>query len=401
MKVSQILKFLYYRLLPIKKNTVLFDSFAGQYNDNPKYISEWLHEIDPKIKIVWTTSSKNKDVRPAYVLTVAYGTDTYQEYVYTSEVVVDNHMGLTVYKKTLLRSLLYKWIPKRKRQLTISTWHGTPLKKIGLYDIGSKCKITNEMQIMSDYIIAGCHHTATVLSYSFCKFYPVFLTGTPRNDILVNGQVAKEDIKLKLKLPPDKKVLLFAPTFRDSIKQSGDMQMQMLDIRTLLDHCKNTFDGDWVFVLRVHDSVIHLINTSNYRSSDIFDGNIGDDMAEYLACADILITDYSGSMFDFALTGRPCLLFAPDREQYEKHERGLYIEYDSLPFPIAYTNEQLVEAIKTFDKVNYKMKIIQFLETIGNVEDGNASERIANCIVHFIATGEKRLESVKGVNLNE
>ena len=117
-------------------------------------------------------------------------------------------------------------------------------------------------------------------------------------------------------------------------------------------------------------------------------------MAEYLACADVLLTDYSSSMFDFALTGRPCFLFAPDREHYEKRERGFYMSYDALPFPASYTGGELLEKIKTFDKESYKQKIAKFLAAIGDAEDGRASERITRCIIHFIRKGEKKLETV-------
>ena len=133
---------------------------------------------------------------------------------------------------------------------------------------------------------------------------------------------------------------------------------------------------------------------TRYESPQLINGNIGDDMAEYLACTDILITDYSSSMFDFALTGKPCFLFAPDREHYEKKERGFYLDYDSLPFPISYTNEELIKNIQKFDDAAYRERVLRFLEEIGNVEDGKASERIAQCIVHFIETGEKKLDTV-------
>ncbi|OUO91579.1 hypothetical protein B5F39_12600 [Cloacibacillus sp. An23] len=81
-------------------------------------------------------------------------------------------------------------------------------------------------------------------------------------------------------------------------------------------------------------------------------------------------------------------------KSYEKKEREFYLDYDSLPFPISYTNEELIKNIQEFNDAVYRERVSRFLEEIGNVEDGKASERIAQCIVHFIETGEKKLDTV-------
>lgn len=382
--------------MPIKKKSVYFLGLGGQYCDNVKYISQKLHTKLPEIIIFWSISEKCKGKLPFYIRPVRENSLTALKLRFSSQVVVDCDMGITIpYYLSI-----FKGIIKRKKQLTISTWHGTPLKKILVDDIASKCRYPSRRRLLSDFIIAGCSFTASTLIKSIQGNYkyPVYLTGTPRNDILFSSNMKyKSFLKEKLTLPQSKRVILFAPTFRDAVELSGTSQMKELNIPLILEQCSERFGGEWVFVLRVHHKVILSINSSVYKAPDIIDGNKGDDMAEYLVCTDILITDYSGSMFDFALTGRPCFLFAPDREHYEREERGFYLDYDSLPFPKAYTNTELLEQISIFDCDLYKKNIEKFLDDIGNVEDGNASERIAKCIVHFMETGEKRLEAVNGV----
>lgn len=386
-----------YRIFPVNNEAVLFISFRGQYNDNPKYILLELHKLHPNIKIFVAVSPIIRDKIPLYVTPIRYGSLRYYIKFATCAVVVDNTLGVTT---PVIFTCLEKFM-KKSQQLMIGTWHGTPLKKIGLDDIASRFKQYSYEQILSDYIIAGCKYTSSVLSNSFTKRpYKVSLSGTPRNDILFNSTpMYRNLLKNKLKLPYNKKIVLFAPTFRDCVEQSGISQMHEINIQQILEQCTRKFNGEWVLVFRMHPCILSTMDASSFESQYVIDGNKGDDMAEYLVCTDILITDYSGSMFDFALTGRPCFLFAPDREHYEHKERGFYLDYDSLPFPKAYTNTELLDQIGAFDSDLYKKNIEKFLEDIGNVEDGRASERIAKCIVHFIKTGEKRLETVNGVEI--
>ena len=113
----------------------------------------------------------------------------------------------------------------------------------------------------------------------------------------------------------------------------------------------------------------------------IINGNKNDDMAEYLACTDFLITDASSSMFDFALTGRPCALYFPDLKNYQGKERGFYIPIESLPFPCAETFLNFIEVVKDFDKVQYSQKIAKMMEEFGYVEDENSAKKVAEFVL--------------------
>ncbi len=384
--IEKLYKIIYFykRFMLIKKNTVFFTSFLGQYNDNPKYISEKLHQLDPTINIVWSTSSRGHEMAPDYSDKVEYNSKKYFDYIYRAEVVVtngtgENSLGFTNYKNKLIERLI-----NRRNQLCVSTWHGTPLKKIGADILKKKYKY---YLTCCDWCVAGCKHTANILEKTYMLNGKIKMYGTPRNDILFNPNTNINMLKRKLKLPLNKKIILFAPTFRDSLELSGISQFKTFNIPKILSALKEKFKEDFVFVIRVHNNVLEQINNENLignMSNIVYNGNHGDDMAEYLVCTDILLTDYSSSFFDFALTQKPCFLFAPDLENYANSERGLYMDYYSLPFPVSKTNDELIKSINEFSYESYKNKVSEFNTLLGNIEDGNASERIANEIIKFI-----------------
>ena len=192
-----------------------------------------------------------------------------------------------------------------------------------------------------------------------------------------------------MNLPLDYKVVLYAPTFRKNIDFSGIAQMKELDIPELIESLSKVIGGErWCFVFRAHNLVMQKIDFTSISKSNsnvlLINGNLHDDMAEYLKCADVLITDYSASMFDFALTRKPCFLYVPDVDEYGSNERGFYTQIEALPFPIARNSKELISAVELYNDVEYKIKIDHLLVEMGNVEDGNASKRVVKDILSFI-----------------
>lgn len=370
-------------------NYIFFRSFAGQYNDNPKYISIKLHEMDKNLIIIWDISKKSREKNlPNYIIPVKHNSLKYMYFKNKSCVVIDNGAGdhLVIKKRKIV---LHKLL-KNRRQLNLSTWHGTPLKKIGV-DIETDKIDANGFFSTSDIILAGSNYVKDIFECCFLRKIPVWLSGTPRNDLFFDlNAEKKETLKKKLDLPTDKKIILYAPTYREDIYFSGVMQMKSIDFNLLLSVLEDIFGGEWVFVFRIHQMVLLEINTkfivSKYLGK-VIDGNQHDDMAEYLAVTDVLITDYSGSMFDFALTGKPCFLLTPDKEKY-KNERGLYMYMNELPFSFANDFDELITNIKNFDYVNYQQQVDNFLEKLGNKEDGKASDRVAQLVLEYIKTNK-------------
>ena len=113
-----------------------------------------------------------------------------------------------------------------------------------------------------------------------------------------------------------------------------------------------------------------------FKESDwLKDGSFYGDMQELLPGIDVGISDYSSWVYDFMLTERPILLYAPDLELYDQ-ERGFYYPIDTTPFPVAKTQSELEKAVLEFDESIYKADVKRFLEDKGCYEDGKACERI-------------------------
>ena len=377
--------------LPVMKDTVLFRSFMGQYNDNPKYVSEKLHERRPDLNIVWTVG-KNVDPStfPEYVKTVELDSVEYTKYISRAAAVVDNYSGTRtnfVLSNNIVKRIVFSLIARKRRgQFNLSTWHGTPLKHISMDEPAYKKASFVRMYCCADMLMAGCDLTANAFKTAFLWKKPVLMKGTPRNDLmfLKDGQKIIE-LKKKLGLPLDKKIVTFAPTFRLSVPDSGVNQMKEIDVEELLRGLSERFGGEWCFVFRSHNLVMKAIQEEYSEIlSGVINGNSHPDMAEYMACTDLLITDYSSSMFDFSLSGKPCMLYAPDLDNYKNVERGFYMGIDTLPYPMAESFEDFMKLLKSFDSESYDRKVDEFLRSIGNIENGGASDAAVDEILKHI-----------------
>lgn len=388
-------------LLPIKKRTILFKSFSGQYSDSPKSISEYIHNKYPDIHIIWVRTESSNNEFPEYAEVVDYGSPEYHKYEWRANAIVDNVASVRsswIFDgDNPIKKLLLKYFTrKRHGQLSVSSWHGVPLKRIGMDNIAFKgdCYLSTNC----NYILSGNVHSKNCLQSSLRNAIPVIMSGIPRNDKLIKGGNNIVETKKRLGIPDNKKVILYAPTFRNDVSSSGVKQMQSIDFVALLRELHNKFGGDWCFVFRTHMHVtkeIKRVGILEKLNDLIIDGNTHDDMVDYLMCADVLLTDYSSSMFDFLFTKRPCLLYTPDLEEYENKERGFYLDISKLPFPNTTSVSGLLELIKEFEIQKYQTRCDCFLDLLGNIEDGQATMRVAEEIVSVLMEEKKVNEFMK------
>lgn len=382
-KISNIIEILLH-VLPVSKNKILFSSFHGQYNDNPKYISEEFHKRFPQIKLYWVLSEKSKmnDI-PDYIEVVRYNTLKYCIVKNRCCAIVENGAGAYLFDNSTGLFELKKKL-KNTKQLDFSTWHGNPIKHIGAQIPGNEFWNVDTFFTSSDILIAGCGLVKNIFEQAFLKMMPVELMGTPRNDILFrNDESLNTLLRTKLNLPINKKIVLFAPTYRDTVKSSGIVQMELMDFDRLFHTLNERFGGEWIFVYRVHNMVLLEMNLEEITevfAGRVICGNDFDDMAEYLVVADALISDYSGCIYDIALTDKPCFLFAHDKERYETEERGLYFPVSKFPYSFAENFEQLLNNIRKYDTDETKIKRTEFLNYIENCEDGRAASRAVDYI---------------------
>ncbi|MCR6096278.1 CDP-glycerol glycerophosphotransferase family protein [Salipaludibacillus agaradhaerens] len=368
-----ILHFLmtFFSVFKVKKSKLLFMSYyGGQYSCNPKYITEYLlkHDLHKKFEIVWVLNKPEQDRNKPFFRTAKAMSLRYFYHLATAQVVITNHRLPNHFKK-------------KDDQYYIQTWHSSLRLKQIEKDAG-KALPDNYIELakhdshMCNLLLSGCAKSTEIFKRSFWYEGEILESGTPRNDILVTPQLDLVNrVKLKLNLSPEKKVVLFAPTFRNKQKTTP----LEFDVDRILTTLKQAFGGEWVLLVKLHP---HL--TEMYRHTD-FSKNVRnvtayEDTQELLACADILITDYSSLMFDFAITERPCFLYTPDIEQYTASERKLYFQLSDLPFPSAVNEEELLVQFDRFNKQDYLEKLATFLLATGSFEEGKASEKVVERI---------------------
>ncbi len=384
---------LVYKATPVQKNKYVFTSFNGHYSDNPKYICEALHAQSPQAQIVWLVNPAYISDVPSYAKAVNIGSKKAFWHRASARAIIDNVYGERennlIYGDRKAKFKIKTFLKKKGSQDVFTTWHGTPLKKMG---IDQHASTVCDFSCPDTTMILGNQFTLDIMDHLTFHKLDMQLLGTPRNDILFQGSEQIAKVKAQLGLPADKKVILFAPTFRTdgsniadkNIARSGINQLEEMDFDLLFETLAQKFGGDWVLVCRFHYHVEKMVDWDALEQQypgRIINGNRHDDMAQYLLCTDVLLTDASSSMFDFSLTKKPCFLFFPDLEYYGSEERGFYGNVEDLPYPCAVDFKGLLDAIRHFDSAQYAQKTDRLLNDYGFVDDCQSSERVANFIL--------------------
>lgn len=364
--------FLYRRVftkLPMKDDLVFLESFLGKsYSDSPKYIYEYMIKNSLNYKYVWSFREKKNIPGPAK--TVKRFSLRYFYYLARAKYWISN-------------SRLPKYLDKREGNIYLQTWHGTPLKMLvfdmkDIYSADPNYKRNFYMQSRRwDYLISANQYSTEIFKRAFLFEKEMLEYGYPRNDILYQKN-NKEDIleyKKKLNLPLDKKVILYAPTWRDD--EFYGAGRYKFSLKLDLDKMKENFEKDYVILLRMHYFIADSLDLEPYHGF-AYDFSNYDDIAELYLVSDILITDYSSVFFDYANLKRPILFFAYDLEKYRDKLRGFYLDIENdVPGPILKTTEEVVSAIRNIDKVkkSYERKYESFYNKFCSWDDGRASER--------------------------
>ena len=389
--IKQFLGLFIYKIVPIKRNRFVFTSFNGHYSDNTKAISVKLHEMDATAEIVWLLSDQYKKDVPDYVKAVSINSLKAYWYRGTATAQVDNIYGFRAQFKmnesraSEMKMRLRAFLTNKKKQPIYATMHGTPLKKLGRDQIGNTVL---DMFCSDSYLLVGDQLTADVLKRVTFDKMPITVIGAPRNDVLF---VDNSEAKAKLGFSKEQKILLFAPTFRNdgkdvegkNIYRSGLNQIEEMNFEKLFQTMSNVFGGEWIMVCRFHYHVADMVDWDSLDQKypgRFINGNKNDDMADYLAATDVLLTDSSSCMFDFAHTKKPCFVYFPDLDNYRNKERGFYMEIESLPFPVAVDFSTLIENINSFNQDEYSINVDKMLQDIGTGNDGLASQRAVEYI---------------------
>jgi len=373
---------LYYYKYKVNKHIIFFESFKGKsYSDSPKAIYETLLNTKNSYKFVWAFNSGGlHKLLPDQKRTtcVYYNSREYYRYFSKAQYIVTN-------------STLLEHIKKKNNQILIQTWHGTPLKRLGcdinvnqensFYSLREIYKLYESNGTKMDYLVSPSAYATEKLTSTFNlkklkKEHIVLEAGYPRNDFLINHKKDEvERIKQKLDLPTNKRVILYAPTYRDNSHEvnSGYIFTPNIDFDLL----EKNLCADYIILFRAHYLVGKSFNFEKHKGF-IYDVSHTDDVNYLYIISDLLITDYSSVFFDYANLKRPIIYFMYDLESYQNKLRGFYLDLDELPGPIVKDEIQLIETIKQIwsDSNNTIERIAKFSAQYNYLDDGNASDRV-------------------------
>lgn len=385
-KIYGIILFYLFRIFPLQ-NKIVFSCFHGMSCDgNPRYISNFLLKERKDIKQVWINRKNNNFDLNSSIKVVEWGSIRMIYEMATAKIWIDSHNKPT-------------WIRKRKNQFYIETWHGgLGMKKIEAdTEKNYPLKVVKSIKhnsSMADLFVSNSTHLTNIYKRAFWYEGPILESGFPKNDIFYASKEKLDEIRTKvlnkLNIPLDKKVVLYAPTFRDEQK----LDVYDIDFKKLKKNLDNKFNEDFVVLFRLHPIMRSLSKDFGKLYKEIIDASYYDDMQELIIATDIFITDYSSGIFDFASLRRPGFLYAKDIEDYEK-ERGLYFDLHDMPFPLAQNNEELEKNIMEFDYDKYKEDLEEFFVKMGLKDNENSVKKISVVIEKYIDTGKIELEKEK------
>lgn len=363
-------------LFPIDEKKVFFSAYEGkQYSCNPRAIYEKMRKESDysDFHFVWELNDeKNRPlVKGDRVSFVTHSSLGYMFAVMTSKYIITN-------------SGISGRFPLRKGQMNMNTWHGGgAFKRVGhgvktdlagdLYELDARTAHTTHF-LTSSSIFTEVMHSSIGLPMD--RFFP---TGMPRNDIFFDNDasaVAKDRVRRRYGIDEGHIIVLYAPTYRGNVGEDKTDGIPF-GVSRLKETLKKRFGKNASLLVRMH-----YFNSKSLPDDNIIPASDYPDMQELLAAADVLITDYSSSIWDFSLTGRLCLLYTPDLEDYDG-ERGFYTQPDSWPGILCADEEQLNEAVQSFDESKYKDKVRAYLSSSGSYDTGNAAEKTLSILSEF------------------
>ncbi|MFD0685549.1 bifunctional glycosyltransferase/CDP-glycerol:glycerophosphate glycerophosphotransferase [Actinomadura fibrosa] len=353
-------------------DVVVFDSYdASQYSCNPRAIYEEVARRRPDLECVWISKDGQFTVE-GDARTVLAETREHYRVLANARYIVTNY-GLPA------------WFAKRDGQTYMQTWHGTPLKRLA-YDLKDMpYRRTEKLDWMErevprwDVLLSPNPFTTGVMRGAFRYDGEILEIGYPRNDVLSgpDHEPLRMLTRRRLGIPKGKKVVLYAPTWRDD--QHHAPGRRGFSLRLDVEALRRALGDDHVLLLRTH----YLITDRDRPAADGFTIDVSryPDIAELYLAADVLVTDYSSAMFDFAVTGRPMLFYTYDLERYRDHVRGFYLDFEAeAPGPLLSTSTEVAEALRSIDEVqdDHVDAYDRFFDTYCPHDDGQASARAAD-----------------------
>jgi CDP-glycerol glycerophosphotransferase len=362
---------LYYRLcrwLPVDESLALYAAYWYRgVACNPAAIAAKAAELAPHLRPVWVVAAARAGTLPPGTDYVVAGTPAYYRALARARYLVNN----------------VNWpdrIVKRRGTTHVMTHHGTPLKMMGLDQMdhpegASDQDFVGQMRRVDrwDFSVTANAHTTIAWDRAYPGEYETLEVGYPRNDRLATATAAEvAAARARLGIDPGRRVVLYTPTYREWLPDGG----RVLEVERLAED----LGPDSVLLVRAHyfhvpPEAVGRAPAGTGRVVDVSGHPVVEDL--YLA-ADVLLTDYSSAMFDYAVLDRPVVIFAPDWAVY-RELRGAY--FDLMAEPPGAVATGYPELVEIFRGDAYRNEAAtaarqSFRARFCNLDDGGAAERV-------------------------
>lgn len=356
------------RRLPVRRDTAFFEAHMGtSVSDSPRAVFDEMSLRRPQMTFIWSTPGGRRVPGLGQVKVVQRGSWRYLDALARSQYLVDNQS-------------FPSYFHKRSGQRYLQTWHGIPLKKMGL-DEPRNASPQAQQALLS--VAAQWDGLVVPNPYFEQTFVPAYgykgelvRYGTPRCDSLVDHRLDGNAIKRRLEIPKSARVVLYAPTFRENLRSKARPIAMPFD----LEGWRRALPSDVVLVVRSH--YLNRFAVPRRSAGFVIDGSSVDDVNELYAIADVLVTDYSSVMFDFANTDRPIVIYAYDFAEYVDRSRGTYFDLraDGPGFFVE-SETDLFTAVHEALNHGAPARQAEFRKAFSGYEDGKSSARAVDFLL--------------------
>lgn len=371
------------KFVRVQDDLVIFISFHGRgYSDNPRAIYEALiNDSNHKdLKYIWFIENyKNKDIQIPQAKIVEYNSLSFFYY-------------LSKAKYWVINCKMPEYIKKKQNQVYLQTWHGTPLKRLGhdiqvpkdttFYRSGityeEMCKSYDIDVAKYNYMISPNKFCTKVFQTSFgINKERLIETGYPRNDFITNASDDQiKEIKRKFNIPLDKKVILYAPTWRDN---SYNVSGYTFELQADFYKWKEVLGNEYVVVFKPHYLIVNKYEKNEDLKDFLFSIPANAEINELYVISDCLITDYSSVFYDYAVLNRPIYFYMYDLDEYKDELRGFYLDiYTELPGKIFECEDELLNHVH---KQIYDYEFLKkFNEQFNHAQTGNCAQKVIDIV---------------------
>ncbi len=351
---------------PIEPDLTVFAAYWYRgYSCNPRAIYEKLREEAPWVRGVWIVEAQHAGSFPPEVEHVIAGTRDYYRLIARAKYYVNNVNFPNDFVK-------------REGTIHVQTHHGTPLKTMGLdlreaYVASERMNFDRLLRRAArwDYSISSNELSTRIWKRVYPVRFETLEIGYPRNDVLVNAEQAQIDrIRGELGIEPGQTTVLFAPTHREYLPE----YVPTVDLGRLAEE----LGPEYVILKRAHYFYDGEVEPEESRAGNILDVTSHASIEDLCLAADVLLTDYSSVMFDYAVLDRPIVVHAPDWDEYRRL-RGTYFDLLAEPPGVVTTSDdELVAAFRSGAVRGDEASRLRaaFRARFASLDDGHAAERV-------------------------